>query len=136
MSESKRYWVVIHYETEVKADSEWDACHNIRMGNTIVENATLIAKELPASDGVYKELIQEARRESRKEVALSIVLRQIAHKTGNYALLWDQSASLAPEVQDKLQKLSLQQLENLSVDALEFLTVDDLKSYLDDLSLT
>lgn len=136
MSEPKRYWVVIHYETEVSADTEWDACHDIRMGNTIVENATVIALALPAEDGGCKELIQEARRAARKEAALSIVLRQIAHKTGNYALLWDQSASFAPEVQDKLQKLSLQQLENLSVDALEFLTVDDLKSYLDDLPLT
>lgn len=136
MSKPKRYWVVIHYEAEVSADTEWDACHDIRMGNTIVENATVIAKALPAEDGVCKELIQEARREARLEAALSIVLRQIAHKTGNYALLWVQSALFAPDVQDKLQKLSLQQLENLSVEALEFLTVDDLKSYLDDLPLT
>ncbi|MEQ8959568.1 MAG: hypothetical protein RLP02_16875 [Coleofasciculus sp. C2-GNP5-27] len=41
MSESKRYWVVIHYETEIEAETEWEACHDICLGNTIVENATL-----------------------------------------------------------------------------------------------
>jgi hypothetical protein len=131
MCESKRYWVVIHYETEVKAENEWDACHEIRMGNTIVENATIIAKELPDQDGGFKELIQEARREARKEEALSIVLRQLAHRTGNYSLLWDKSSSQALHIQSQLQKLSLEQLELLSLDALEFSTVDELKIYLD-----
>ncbi len=131
MSESKKYWVVIHYETEVIAETEWDACHEIRMGNTIVENATLIAKELPSQEGGFKELIQQARIEARKEEAISIVFRQLAHRTGNYSLLWDKSSSLAPDIQSQLEKLSLEQLELLSLDALEFSTVDELKMYLD-----
>ncbi len=55
MSELKRYWVVIHYETEIEAETEWEACHEIRLGNTLVENATLIAKELPTQSSGFKE---------------------------------------------------------------------------------
>ena len=61
MSELKRYWVVIHYETEIEAETEWEACHEIRLGNTIVENATLIAKELPTQSSGFKEGVHPLR---------------------------------------------------------------------------
>ncbi len=35
MTELKRYWVVIHYEIELTAENEEEACFNIRLGNTI-----------------------------------------------------------------------------------------------------
>ncbi|MBC6476068.1 MAG: hypothetical protein GDA48_27325 [Hormoscilla sp. GM102CHS1] len=37
-------WIVIHYETELSAENEFEASHNIPMGNRIVEKATLVVK--------------------------------------------------------------------------------------------
>jgi hypothetical protein len=133
MSESKRYWVVIHYETEIEAETEWEACHDICLGNTIVENATMIAKALPTEAGGGKKVIEEARIEARKKEALSIVLRQLADQTGNYSLLLDGLSSLTSQMRSQLQNLSLEQLETLSLEALNFSTLDQLQSYLDNL---
>lgn len=130
MSESKRYWVIVHYETEIEAETEWDAALEIRMGNTIVENATVITLELPPDEGEFNELIQQSRREARKEEALSIIFRQLAQRTGNYSLLWERSSSIAPHIQSQLQQLSLEQLELLSLDALQFSTIEELETYL------
>jgi hypothetical protein len=135
MSELKRYWVVVHYERELEAESDWDAAHDIRIGNTIVENATVIVKELPEQGDLCKALIHNARREARQEEALSIVLRQISHRTKDYSFVLDGVSSLPSEIQTKLQQLSLEQLEMLSVDALEMSSLDDLNSYLDNLPL-
>ncbi|EAW33694.1 MAG: hypothetical protein WAN66_25935 [Limnoraphis robusta] len=60
MSDLKRYWIVVHYETELTAETEWDACHNIRLGNTIVEEASIAAQEIP-SDADIKALITQTR---------------------------------------------------------------------------
>jgi|GEM_PF-2274064 len=60
MSDLKRYWIVVHYETELTAETEWDACHNIRLGNTIVEEASIAAQEI-SSDADIKALITQTR---------------------------------------------------------------------------
>ncbi|MEQ9626097.1 DUF4351 domain-containing protein [Coleofasciculus chthonoplastes] len=65
--------------------------------------------------------------------ALSIVLRQLAYKTGNYSLLLDGLSSLTPQMRSQLQNLSLEQLETLSLEALKFSTLDQLQTYLDSL---
>jgi len=80
----KRYWIVVHYETELTAETEWDACHNIRLGNRIVEEASITAQEI-AFNGDIKALITQTRLTVRKEVALAIILNQLYHKLQDFS---------------------------------------------------
>lgn len=125
MHDTKRYWVVIHYETELTAVSADDACHNIRMGNTIVEEATIIARELP-DEADHQALLNQARVEARREAAISIIVKQLCHQMHDYTLLFN---GLPADLQAKLDGLTLEQLETLSIDALQFSTLDDLRGY-------
>jgi Domain of unknown function (DUF4351) len=127
MTELKRYWVVIHYETELTAENEEEACFNIRLGNTIVEEAAISARELHADDGDCREPLEQARIEARREAAIAIILRQLCHKINDYVLLFN---ALPSDLQTKLDHLTLEQLENLSIEALQFSTLDDLRHYL------
>ena len=127
MSDLKRYWIVIHYETDLTAESEWDACHNIRLGNTIVENASIIAREIP-SDADTEALITHTRLAVRKQAAISIILRQLSEKLQDYSLLFD---GFPPDIQKKVEMLSLEQIENLSIAVLDFNSLDDLRAYLE-----
>ena len=127
MSDLKRYWIVIHYETDLTAESEWDACHDIRMGNTIVENASIIAREIP-DDADTEALITDTRLAVRKEAAISIILRQLSEKLQDYSLLFD---GLPPDIQKKLEMRSLEEIENLSIAVLDFNSLDDLRAYLE-----
>lgn len=125
--------MVVHYETEFEAESEDDAYQNIIMGNTIVENATLVAKELPelAESDRLKALIEEAKLEARREAAVSILLAQLAYKTEDYSLMWERLSKLEPLRREQIQALSVEQLERLSVDAIEFSRMADLEAWLD-----
>ncbi|MDY7024646.1 MAG: hypothetical protein SWJ54_25415 [Cyanobacteriota bacterium] len=58
MTDSKRYWIVIHYETELTAETEDEVYESIIMGNTIVEEASIQAQEI-SSDGDTKALITQ-----------------------------------------------------------------------------
>ncbi len=127
MSELKRYWIVVHYETDLTAESDWDACHDIRMGNTIVENASIIAREIP-SDADVEALITDTRLAVRKQAAISIILRQLSYKLQDYSLLFD---GVPPDIQEKLEMRSLEEIENLSIAALNFSSLDDLRAYLE-----
>lgn len=127
MSDLKRYWIVIHYETDLTAESEWDACHNIRLGNTIVENASIIAREIP-SDADTEALITDTRLAVRKEAAISIILRQLSEKLQDYSLFFD---GLPPDIQTKVEMRSLEQIEKLSIAVLDFNSLDDLRAYLE-----
>jgi hypothetical protein len=60
MTELKRYWIVIHYETELTAETEDEVYENIIQGNTIVEEASIAAQEIP-SDADIKALITQTR---------------------------------------------------------------------------
>lgn len=126
MNELKRYWVVIHYETELTAENEDEACFNIRLGNTIVEEAAISARELPA-EGDFRALLQQARIEARRESAIAIIVKQLCHKLNDYTLLFN---GLPADLQTQLDRLTLEQLENLSIEALQFSTLDDLRHYL------
>ena len=125
--------MVVHYETEFEAENEDDAYLNIRLGNTIVEKATVVAKELPESvEGErLKALIDEAKLEARREAAVSILLTQLAYKTKDYSLIWEKLSKLAPLRRGQIQALSLEQLERLSIDVIEFSSIADLEGWLD-----
>jgi Domain of unknown function (DUF4351) len=127
MSELKRYWVVIHYETELAAENEEEACFNIRLGNTIVEEAAISARELPADDGDCRESLEQARIEARREAAIAIIVKQLCHRMKDYTLLFN---GLPADLQTQLDRLTLEQLENLSIEALQFSTLDDLRHFL------
>ena len=133
MAEKKRYWMIVHYETEREAENEEDAYFGIIMGNTVVENATIVAREIPATveDDCFQEIIQQARQDARHQSALSVILHQLAYKTEDYGIIWEGLSSRSPAVHAKLQALSLAQIEHLSIDALSFSTLDDLEQWLD-----
>jgi Domain of unknown function (DUF4351) len=133
MTQLKRYWMVVHYETEFEAQSEDDAHLNIRLGNRIVEEATVVAKELPesAEGNRLKALIEEAKLEARREAAVSILLTQLAYKTKDYSLMWERLSKLEPLRREQIRALSVEQLERLSLDAIEFSRMADLEAWLD-----
>ncbi|VXD15485.1 conserved hypothetical protein [Planktothrix paucivesiculata PCC 9631] len=110
MSDLKRYWIVIHYETELTAETEWDACHNIRLGNRIVEEASIAAQEISFNADI-KALITQTRLTVRKEATLAIILNQLYHKLQDFSWLAD---GLPPEIQSQVEALSVEQLEDLS----------------------
>jgi Domain of unknown function (DUF4351) len=133
MTQLKRYWMVVHYETEFAAENEDEAYQNMIMGNRIVENATIVAKELPEllEGARLKDTIDEARLEARREAAVSILLAQLAHKTKDYSLMWERLSKLASHRREQIQALSVEQLECLSIEAIEFSGVSDLEDWLD-----
>ncbi|SKB13675.1 conserved hypothetical protein [Planktothrix sp. PCC 11201] len=126
MSELKRYWIVVHYETELTAETEWDACHNIRLGNRIVEEASIAAQEISFNADI-KALITQTRLTVRKEATLAIILNQLYHKLQDFSLL---ANGLPPEVQAQVEALSIEQLEDLSIAVLDFDSVEYLSAYL------
>ena len=126
MSELKRYWIVVHYETELTAETEWDACHNIRLGNRIVEEASIAAQEI-SFNGDIKALITQTRLTVRKEATLAIILNQLYHKLQDFSLLEN---GLPPKIQSQVEALSVEQLEDLSIAVLDFDSLDDLSAYL------
>ena len=42
----KRYHIILHYERVAEEESKFDAAHNTRMGNTVVENADITVIEI------------------------------------------------------------------------------------------
>jgi hypothetical protein len=126
MSDLKRYWIVVHYETELTAETEWDACHNIRLGNRIVEEASITAQEI-SFNGDIKALITQTRLTVRKEATLAIILNQLNHKLQDFSWL---ANGLPPEIQAQVEALSVEQLEDLSIAVLDFDSLEDLSAYL------
>ncbi|MDY7014076.1 MAG: DUF4351 domain-containing protein [Cyanobacteriota bacterium] len=116
MSESKRFWVVVHFETELTAENEDEAYQEIVLGNTIVEGASLVAQELPP-DTDFRDAIAQARVEVRKQAAISIIIHQLCDKLEDYTWKFE---GLPAEIQTKIDRLSLEQLEKLSIEVLEF----------------
>ncbi len=55
-----RYHVILHYEQVIEAESRFEALHDVRMGNTIVENAKSVAIEI--SPDVEQQVIQHEWR--------------------------------------------------------------------------
>ena len=126
MSELKRYWIVVHYEIELTAETEWDACHNIRLGNRIVEEASIAAQEI-SFNGDLKALITQTRLTVRKDATLAIILNQLYYKLQDFSLL---ANGLPPEIQAQVEALSIEQLEDLSIAVLDFDSLEHLSAYL------
>jgi len=129
----KLWRVVVLYEGEVYGKDEFDAHVNIRLGNTIVENATIVPIEQADDEDEeiedfedFKERLRQARIEARRQAAIRIVLKQLAHKTKDYSLRFNPPKDL----ESSLDRLSLEQLETLSIDSLQMNSLDDLKAYL------
>lgn len=126
MSELKKYWLVIHYERELEAENEEEAYVDIIMGNTIVENATIVAQEL-CKDTDVKKSISQMRIEARKQAAISIITTQLYYKIEDYSLI---NKGLPKDILDKINCLSLEDIENLSIEILTMTSLDDLRNYL------
>ena len=45
----KRYHIILHYERVAEEESKFDAAHNTRMGNTVVENADITVIEIDSN---------------------------------------------------------------------------------------
>jgi predicted transposase YdaD len=69
---------------------------------------------------VYREIKQEGREEGRKVEASSLILRQLTRRVGE----------LSPELSDRIESLSLEELESLGEALLDFSTVTDLTNWL------
>jgi predicted transposase YdaD len=70
---------------------------------------------------IYQDIFQEGRAEGLKTEALSLVKRQLKRRFGE----------LTPEIEQRLQKLSVTQLENLGEELLDFAVISDLLIWLE-----
>ena len=113
---------VVHSETEVTAETEWDACHNSRLGNRWLKRRVLLAHEI-YFNAELKALITQTRLTVREEAALAIILNQLYYKLQDFSLLVD---GLPPELVSQVEALSVEQLEDLSIAVLDFDSLEDL----------
>jgi len=67
------------------------------------------------------QFYKDIRRDSKEEEAQSLVLRLLTRRVGE----------LSPQVREKVEKLSLEQLENLGEALLDFNSMGDLQAWLD-----
>ena len=58
--QERLYPVILHYERTIEAESRFDALHDTRMGNTVVENAKCVAIEI--SSDVEQQVLQQEWR--------------------------------------------------------------------------
>ncbi|MGK7942512.1 MAG: DUF4351 domain-containing protein [Crocosphaera sp.] len=65
---------------------------------------------------------EKGRKEGREEGKKSLILRQLTKRVGQ----------LSPEVYQKIENLSLEQLENLGEALLDFSSMTDLENWLDE----
>jgi hypothetical protein len=68
-----------------------------------------------------EEGLQQGRQEGAKNEALALVMRLVAQRLG----------SVSPNIQDRINQLSVTQLENLVVAFFDFSTLSDLTHWLD-----
>jgi len=73
---------------------------------------------------VYREISAEGEKRGRSAEARSLVLRQLTRRVGE----------LSPEVRQRVESLSLEQLENLGEALLDFTSMADLDAWLADLA--
>jgi predicted transposase/invertase (TIGR01784 family) len=73
---------------------------------------------------IYQEILQEGREEGREEgkqaEAIALILRQLPRRIG----------TVEPELQERIQELSIAQLEDLAEALLDFSCADDLVAWL------
>lgn len=71
---------------------------------------------------IYQEIREDGLIEGRKNEALSIVSRQLTRRIG----------SIAPEIREQIQTLSVEELEDLGEALLDFSSASDLTNWLSD----
>lgn len=69
--------------------------------------------------------IEQGLAQGKRSEALSLIMRQLPRKVG----------TIAPELQQRIQQLSLTQLEDLAEDLLDFSDVADLSAWLEQISV-
>jgi len=108
----------------LSAENEFETNHNIHISNHIIKKTTLVAKEITTAN--FRELLNQARIEARREAAIAIILKQLCYKMDDYSLIFH---GLPAFLQTCVDSLSLEQLENLSIEALQMASLDDLRAY-------
>lgn len=68
----------------------------------------------------YQEILELGRQQGKQEEAVALIMRQLTRRFG----------LLAPEVQERLLRLSLEQLEELSEVLMEFVAIAELDNWL------
>jgi len=68
-----------------------------------------------------EEGIEQGLAQGKQSEALSLIMRQLPRKVG----------TIAPELQQRIQQLSLTQLEDLAEDLLDFSDIADLAAWLE-----
>ncbi|MBE9050902.1 DUF4351 domain-containing protein [Nostocales cyanobacterium LEGE 11386] len=81
--------------------------------------------------GVVMQIVtswmEEGIEQAKQQATLSLVMRLLPRRVGTL---------LTPELEERVQQLSLTQLEDLSVALLDFSTVEDLEAWLQQISAT
>jgi len=70
---------------------------------------------------IYQEIIQKGLQQGKREEARSLIMRMMARRLG----------TVDPQMQQRVQALSLEQLEDLGEALLDFSTVTDLAVWLE-----
>jgi predicted transposase/invertase (TIGR01784 family) len=73
---------------------------------------------------VYQEALEEGKQEGKKQEGVALILRLLNRRVGE----------ISPEIQARIEELSLEQLEALAEALLDFSGVEDLVSWLETLS--
>lgn len=68
----------------------------------------------------YQQILKEGEQRGRQQEAVTLIMRQLTRRFG----------LLAPEIQERLRRLSLDQLEELSEVLLDFVAIADLDTWL------
>lgn len=69
----------------------------------------------------YQSIIEKGEQRGLRREALSMIMRQLTRRVG----------AIAPDLENKIQQLSIPQLEDLGEALLDFSSVNDLTSWLE-----
>jgi predicted transposase YdaD len=69
---------------------------------------------------IYQEIKSEGRQEGRREEGLNLILRLLNRRIGE----------ISPQLSQRIQSLSIEQLENLGEALLDFNSREDLEQWL------
>jgi predicted transposase/invertase (TIGR01784 family) len=98
------------------------ACSQVLAGLRFEKNLIrqLFRKETMRESVIYQEIREDGLQEGRQREALSFVTRQLTRRFG----------TIAPEMQEQIQTLSIEELEDLGEALLDFSEVTDLANWL------
>lgn len=108
---------------ESRQQENLSACVQVIAGLRFDENLIrqLFRREFMRESVIYQEILQEGMQQGKQQEALSLVMRQLARRCG----------AIDPQMQAKIQSLSITQLEELSEALLDFSAVGDLEIWLE-----